>query len=73
MSPMSSSCSLSRALSSGKELPRQACRLLTAWLPAFGVHTIERVFPFLDHVQPTPEDRAESRSASSHLLCPVQR
>ncbi|MDE2826075.1 MAG: S8 family serine peptidase [Bacteroidota bacterium] len=23
----------------------------------YGVHTIERVFPFLDHVQPTPETR----------------
>ena len=33
MSPTLSSCSLNRMLSSGKELPRQACRFLTAWLP----------------------------------------
>ena len=39
----------------------------------YGVHMIERVFPFLDHVQAHARNRAESRSASPHLLCPVQR
>ena len=51
---------MSRAQPSWKEPPRRAC-CLDRTAARYGVYTIERVFPFLDHVQPR-KDQAESRA-----------